>query len=299
MGVVLVHHRHVIEHVFLRLEHAAGAVLHDERNLVSEARVVGDAVGHSGIEQVAGAVFVLQALARERGAAGGGTHQEAAGARVAAGPDEIPDALEAEARVENVERQHRYAVRAVAHRRGEPRRDRAGLGDAFLEDLAVLRFLVVEQFVAVFRIVELAHRRVDGDLPEQRLHAEGARLVGHDRHDVLAQRRVLQPLRQHLHEHHRGALLAAVGAFEEAGDRGAVGHGERGRLADALGQVAAERFAARMQVLHLGRVVGRPVKFEMRDLLVGERQREAVAEREQRRIVELLLLVRGHLALAP
>ena len=167
MNVVLVHHGHIVEDVFLLFEHAAGAVLHDERDLVAETGIVGNAVRHGGVEQVAGAVFVLQALARQRGAPGGGTHQEATGARVAAGPDEIADALEAEARVEDVERQHRHAVRAVAHRCREPRRDRAGFGDAFFEDLAVLGFLVVEQLVAIFRVVELADRRVDRHLAEQ------------------------------------------------------------------------------------------------------------------------------------
>ena len=49
------------------------------------------------------------------------------------------------------------------------------------------RFLAVEQQLShVDRLVELADVRVDPDLAEQRLHAEGARLVGHDRHDVAA-----------------------------------------------------------------------------------------------------------------
>jgi len=81
-------------------------------------------------------------------------------------PDEIADALEAEARVENVERQHRRGVCAVAGRRCDPRRDRACFGDAFFENLAVLRLFVVEQFVFFFGIVQLADRRIDRHLPE-------------------------------------------------------------------------------------------------------------------------------------
>jgi hypothetical protein len=62
-----------------------------------------------------------------------------------------------------------------------------GFGDALLEDLPVLRFLVVHQLVGVDRLVELAGVGVDATLAEQRFHAERPRLVGDDRHDVLAQ----------------------------------------------------------------------------------------------------------------
>ena len=85
----------------------------------------------------------------------------------------------------------------------------------FFEDLAVLRFLVVEQRVHVDRLVELADVRVDADRAEQRFHAERARLVGDDRHDQLADLLVAQQLRQHPHEHHRRRGLAPVGALVE------------------------------------------------------------------------------------
>jgi hypothetical protein len=55
----------------------AQAVLDDHRELVGEGRVVGDAVGDGGGQQMAVAVLVLQALAVERGAPGGGAEQEA------------------------------------------------------------------------------------------------------------------------------------------------------------------------------------------------------------------------------
>ncbi len=61
---------------------------------------------------------MLQALAGERGAPGGGAEQKTARARIARGPDQVADALETEAGVEDVERQHRHAVRAVAGRGG-------------------------------------------------------------------------------------------------------------------------------------------------------------------------------------
>ena len=52
------------------------------------------------------AVLVLQALAGQRGAPGGGAEQEAARLDVAGRPDEVADALEAEHRVVDVERHH-------------------------------------------------------------------------------------------------------------------------------------------------------------------------------------------------
>ncbi len=216
------------------------------------------------------------------------------------------DALEAEARVEDVAGQHRHAVRAVAGRRGDPRADRAGLADAFLEDLPVLRLLVVEQLVAVLGLVELARRRIDRHLPEQRLHAERARLVGDDRHDVRTERRVAQHLRQELHEHHRRRLLAAprgsvagTRPLDPLGERRERRHGERGCRVGTRRQVPAEFVAARVKVAHLRAVRRRRVVRELVHIAVGERQREAVAEGEQRVVLELLRLVRAHLPLRP
>ena len=129
------------------------------------------------------AVVVLETLAVERRPAGRGAHHEAAAAGVAEGPGLVAGPLEAEHRVEDVERDHRQAVARV----GGPGRleagHRAGLGDALLEDLAVGRLAVAEDQVGVDRLVALAVRGVDPDLLEQRVHAERAGLVGDDRHD--------------------------------------------------------------------------------------------------------------------
>ena len=40
------------------------------------------------------------------------------------------------------------------------------------------------------RLVELSTMGVDADLPEQRLHPEGPRLIWHDRDDQLADVRI-------------------------------------------------------------------------------------------------------------
>ena len=77
------------------------------------------------------------------------------------------------------------------------------------------------------------------------------------------------------------------------------GTASAGACAERAGRKPPSACAARVQVLHLGRVVGRLVQPERDDVVVGERQREAVAELLQRVVVELLLLVGAHLALAP
>ena len=84
------------------------------------------------------AVLVLQALAEQRGAPGGGTEQEAPGPGVGGRPDQVADALEPEHRIEDVERHHRHAAHGVLVAGGDEARHRAGLGDALLEDLTVL-----------------------------------------------------------------------------------------------------------------------------------------------------------------
>ena len=130
------------------------------------------------------AVLVLQALAVERRAAGGAAEQEAARPAVAGRPREVADPLEAEHRVEDVERDHRHAVVGVRRRRGDPGGERARLVDALLEDLALLVLAVEHQLLGVLGLVELADLAEDPELAEHALHAERARLVGHDRHDV-------------------------------------------------------------------------------------------------------------------
>ena len=87
---------------------------------------------------------MLQAFAVQRGAAGSRAEQKALGPDVARQPEQIADALRTEHRVINVKRNHRHAVRGVARAGGDERRHRTGLGDAFLENLAVLGFVIID-----------------------------------------------------------------------------------------------------------------------------------------------------------
>ena len=93
--------------------HPAQAVLDDVPDLVGERRVVVDDRRVGAGEQRRVPVGVLQALTGQRRPAGGGADQEAAGHLVGHRPDRVAGPLEAEHRVEDVERDHRLAVRRV------------------------------------------------------------------------------------------------------------------------------------------------------------------------------------------
>ena len=84
------------------------------RDLVAVRRVVVHDRRVRRREQRRVAVGVLQALTGERGAAGRGADEEAAGHLVGGRPDRVAGALEPEHRVEDVDRDHRLAVRGVA-----------------------------------------------------------------------------------------------------------------------------------------------------------------------------------------
>ena len=104
--------------------HPAQAVPDDVRR--SRSRTPGRRRRTAGLvdaSSVRVAVLVLQALAVERRAAGGGAEHEAAGHLVGGRPERVAGPLEPEHRVEDVDRDHRLAVRRVRRAdRGERRR---------------------------------------------------------------------------------------------------------------------------------------------------------------------------------
>ena len=107
------------------------------------------------------AVLVLQAFAVEGGAPGGRAEQETAGHLVRGGPEPVAGALEPEHRVENVDRDHRLAVRGVGGAGRGPGRRGAGFGDALVQQDPGGGFLVAEHLVPVDRQVVLPVRGVD------------------------------------------------------------------------------------------------------------------------------------------
>ncbi len=202
------------------------------------------------------AVLVLQAFAGQRGAAGGAADEESAAAHIGRGPDQVADALEAEHRVINKEGNRVDAVIGIRGAGRDERAHRSGLGNAFFENLPVLRFFVIEQRVHVDRFVVLADAGINSDLAEERFHAEGAGFVGNDRNDELAEFGIAQQLRQQAHEDHGGGNFASLGAFVEFLE---VRIGEwlhRRGPHFARRHVSAKLLAARLHVLDFGAVVG-------------------------------------------
>ena len=203
------------------------------------------------------AVLVLQAFAVQRRAAGGATDQEAAGAHVAGSPGEVAGALEAKHRVVDIERDHRLVRHRVRGGGGDPSGHGARFVDAFLEHLPVLVLLVVHQLLGILRTIELADLGEDAELPEHALHAEGAALVGDDRHDALSEAFVAHQLGQHLHEGHRGRDLALARGFELRLEFRQWRHGElRVTLHPALRERPPQRLAPLAHIFHFLRVLG-------------------------------------------
>src|SRR5882672_5165294 len=155
-GVRLVHQGDVVKNVFAVFVHAANAILNDDGDFVGERGIVSEQIGNGQRENVAIAVLVLQTFAGKRGASGGATEEEASRPHIGSGPDEVGDALKAEHRIINEERNGVDAVGGVSGARGNERGHGAGFGDSLFKDLTVFGFLVVHQGVNVDRLIFLA-----------------------------------------------------------------------------------------------------------------------------------------------
>ena len=290
--VVLVHHRQVVINVFLLDIHAAQAVLHHHRQFVLEGRVIRDAVRDGSVVHVRVAVFVLQAFAVQRGAASGAAQQEAARAHVARGPAQIADTLDAEHRVVDVERNHRHAMRGIRRCGRDPVAHGASFVDAFLQHLTRLRFLVEHQLVVILRHVLLAFLVPDTNLAEQAFHAERARLIRHDGHDVLTDVLVFQQDVQNAHEgHRRGHFAAFTGGLEQRVKRRQRRNLQRVGLLATGRQVAAEVHARLAHVFQFLRAFFELDVRNMLELIVGNRNVEAITQLADGIHRHLLLLV--------
>ena len=271
--VVLVVERQVVDDIAFRLGgvwavHLLDACAHDRADLEREGRIEGLHRWHGRREDERVAVLVLQALPEQGGASSGRSHQESAGADVGCLPDEVTGSLEAEHRIEGVERNHRHAARRVAGARRDEARHRSRLGDALLEDLAVGVLGVRQQQVVVNRFVLLTLRGVDLEFPEERVHAESACFVGDDRHDASPDPLIAAEAAQQPCEAHRRADRHISGAGVHLGE--GLGNRHRDRSPDrrgSTGEHAAEALAALHHVLVLDRVLRGP---EVRRIVGGD-----------------------------
>lgn len=155
MDVVLVLNGDVVEDVLPPAVHAAEAVLQDHGELVGEGGIVGEEVGGGQGVDVALAVLVLKALPRQGGAPRRGPEEEAPGALVGGGPDEVPDPLQAEHGVGDEEGDGGDAPVGVGGPGGDELGHGPGLGDPLLQDLPLLALLVGGEGARVHGDVEL------------------------------------------------------------------------------------------------------------------------------------------------
>ena len=154
--VGLVHYSDVVENVLLQFGHLLHAVMNDHRQLIAVGWIIGAAVRDGRRQHVAVAVLVLQAFTVQGGTAGGAADQEATGAAVASSPGQVANALEAEHRIEDVERQHRLVVAGVRGAGGNERAHGAGFVNALFENLTFLVLAVKHHLVFIDGLVQLA-----------------------------------------------------------------------------------------------------------------------------------------------
>src|SRR5690606_19416436 len=300
MSVIFVHHRDVVEDVFLILDHAPQAILNDHGQLVRVCGIVGNAVGNERRHDMAMAVAVLQPFAIQCCPPGSAAQQEAACLHVAGGPGQIANPLESEHRVIDVKRNHDAVVTGVRRSRSNPGAERTGLVDALLQQLTVARLFVVHDLVLVDRYVLLTFGCVNADLAEQALHPERTGLVSQYRNHTRAQLFIAQYLVDDADECLCGRDFSPLGRRLKY----RLEYLEIGRLELFVGlrttrrQVTTQCFTTFMQILHFQRVVGRLEARQLFELVVGNGNIEAVAELSHRLHVQFFLLVGGILGLA-
>ena len=303
--VVLVVEREVVKDIgiigalaLLAAVHASDAVLDDDGHLVGECRVVRLTGRHRGGENKRVPVLVLQTLAVERGSPSGSSHEEAPRPAVSGLPDEVPDALEPEHRVEGEERDHRHAARGIRRCSSDPTGHCACLGDALLEDLPARGFRVRQHEVRVDGSVLLPVGRVDLQFLEERIHAERAGLVGNDRHHARADLFITAEVAQEARERNRGGYRLRTRSRQDVGEHLLGRLAERLARADhALGHRAGERAATLDEVLVLDGILARAEvrRVVALECVVGYLvvEVETVAQRDELITSHLLDLVGG------
>src|SRR6185369_9195945 len=193
---------------------------------------------------------------------------------IACRPYKITNTLQAKHRVIDEEWDGRNAVRCIGRTGSDEGRHRSGFGDSLFENLAVFRFLVIKERVAIDRLIKLSDVGIDADLPEERLHAEGACFVRNDRNHEVSKLLVAQHLRQHAYEDHGGRSLAVFGTGVELVEEICRNVSDRLATVHALGKVPTEFLATLTQIGEFRRVVRRTVEREVLDFFVRQRNSE-------------------------
>ena len=276
--VVFVQRGDVVVNVLLFLTvHTLQTIVHDDRNFVGVRRIVRDTVRDSQRLNMAVTIFVLQTFTVQRCTTRRPANQEATRLLVTCCPAQVADTLEPEHGVVDVERNHRQIVGAVGSRRSQPGRPCAQLVDAFLQNLTFLIFFVVRNLLTVLRGVLLAVRAVNTYLAEQTFHTESTRFVGDDRNQTIFDRFVLQHHVQSTNESDSGGDLFVL-LFQQ---RTEVFQSRQFQLLGEVRltrrQITVQRLAAFVQVFVLFRPFREGDVRQFFNLLIGDRNVEAVA----------------------
>ena len=155
MRVVFILYSDVVIHVLPFLVHAAHAVLQDDGQLVGKSRVIGNTIGHHRRHDVTVAILMLQAFPVQCRSTGRSSNKESPRPHVAGCPGQVAHPLEAEHGIKNKERNHRHAGSGIARGCGNPGGHCTCLGNALLQNLTLLIFLVEHQLVGIDRGVKL------------------------------------------------------------------------------------------------------------------------------------------------
>ena len=191
-----------MDDVFVLGVHLIDAMADDRSQFVSE-RGVPCSHGRVGVgHQERVAVLVLEAFSIEGGSSGSCTHQETTGALIGCRPNEVSDTLEPEHRVEGVERHGWVVVRGIRSCRGDERRGCPCFIDAFFQELAFGRFLVLHQYLVINWLVQLSFWMVDAKFSEQWIHTEGSGFIRNDWDNSFAEALVFHQGAQNSHKRH-------------------------------------------------------------------------------------------------
>ena len=134
---LVVHGEVVHDRLVVLAVHALDTAGYQVCNLEAEGRVIRNDRRVGGCQDRGVAIHVLQALTGQGGAAGGSTDDKAAAHLVAGGPEGIASALEAEHRVEDVQRDHGLALGGIRGSGGGKGCCRTGLRNALVHNLAI------------------------------------------------------------------------------------------------------------------------------------------------------------------
>ena len=100
--------------------------------------------------------------------------------------------------------------------------------------------MVIGDLIRVHGLIELAHRRIDGEATEQALHAEGARLIRNNRDHTRPQFLVSRQLLDHPDHRHGGGDLSLARPLEMPLEEGKIGYRQRLGFGPANREIASQ-----------------------------------------------------------